>query len=384
MDIHGYCVSELDAVYQAFAELFDDPSERGAAVCVQVGGQTLVDLWAGTRDQQRSLPWCKDTQVNLYSCTKPFAAVALLQLVERGLLQLDRPVADYWPEFAASGKQQVTLRQVLCHVSGLLALRQPLPHATLYDWDFMIECVAAEPLWWAPGSTLSYAPMIYGWVLGELIRRVDGRAPGYYIADEICRPLGLDCHVGVAERDFQRLAFLARGEGWVGDKAAQDLWWVVRNEPDNVATLAFSNPAVSPHLTHQPRWWRMQHPGLNGHGNAHSLAGFYSALLGDQLLGAPLREAFTRPHSAGWDRSLRTPTRFGLGCMLDQADQANATFGLGPQAFGHLGLGGSVGFADPERDLGFGFVTNTMGGFSLMDPRAQRLSRLAGASLAAL
>ncbi|NBF06348.1 serine hydrolase [Pseudomonas sp. Fl5BN2] len=383
MDIHGYCVKEFEPVYQAFAELFDDPRERGAAVCIQVAGQTLVDLWAGTRDSQRSLPWDRDTLVSLYSCGKPFAAVAVLQLVERGLLHLDQPIARYWPEFAASGKQQVTLRQVLCHVSGLPALREVLPAATLYDWDFMIECIAAHPLWWAPGSTLGYAPMIYGWVLGETIRRVDGREPGNYIAEEICTPLGLDFHVGVADQDFQRIAYLSRGEGWVGDAAAQDLWWVMGNEPRNVATLAFSNPSVSPSQTFQPRWWRLQNPGLSGHGNAHGLAGFYSALLGDELLGAPLREEFTRPHSGGWDQSLRTPTRFGLGCMLDQPDQANATFGLGPRAFGHLGLGGSVGFADPQRDLAFGFVTNTMGGFSLMDPRAQRLSRLAGQSLAA-
>ena len=381
MQVQGHFELQFEAVRDAFAALFDDPQERGAALCIQVGGQTVVDLWAGTSDKDASEAWHTDTILNLFSCTKTFTAVTALQLVAEGKLELDTPVARYWPEFAAAGKQAVTLRQLLSHQAGLPALRTLLPAEALYDWQLMVDALAAETPWWEPGTGHGYAAITYGWLIGELLRRADGRGPGESIVARVARPLGLDFHVGLADEEFYRVAHIARGKGNMGDEAAQRLLKVTMREPEALSTRAFTNPPSVLTSTNKPEWRRMQQPAANGHGNARSLAGFYSGLLDGSLLESELLDELTRQHSLGMDKTLLTQTRFGLGCMLDQPDVPNATFGLGSRAFGHPGAGGSVGFADPERDVAFGFAVNTLGPYVLMDPRAQKLVRVLGSCL---
>ena len=381
MQVQGHFELQFEAVRDAFAALFDDPQERGAALCILVGGQTVVDLWAGTSDKDASEAWHTDTILNLFSCTKTFTAVTALQLVAEGKLELDTPVARYWPEFAAAGKQAVTLRQLLSHQAGLPALRTLLPAEALYDWQLMVDALAAETPWWEPGTGHGYAAITYGWLIGELLRRADGRGPGESIVARVARPLGLDFHVGLADEEFYRVAHIARGKGNMGDEAAQRLLKVTMREPEALSTRAFTNPPSVLTSTNKPEWRRMQQPAANGHGNARSLAGFYSGLLDGSLLESELLDELTRQHSLGMDKTLLTQTRFGLGCMLDQPDVPNATFGLGRRAFGHPGAGGSVGFADPERDVAFGFAVNTLGPYVLMDPRAQKLVRVLGSCL---
>ncbi|MCV4281159.1 serine hydrolase domain-containing protein [Pseudomonas capsici] len=375
MQIQGYFELKFEAVREAFAALFDDPQERGAALCIQVGGETVIDLWAGTADKDGAQAWHSDTIVNLFSCTKAFAAVAALQLVDEGKLKLDEPVARLWPEFAAAGKGSITLRQLLCHQAGLPALREQLPATALYEWDTMTAALAAEQPWWTPGQGHGYAAITYGWLVGEMLRRADGRGPGESIVARIAKPLGLDFHVGLADQEFDRVAHVARSKGNMGDEAAQRMLQALMREPESIATKAFTNPPSIMTSTNKPEWRRMQQPAANGHGNARSLAGFYSGLLDGSLLEAELLNEMTREHSVGEDKTLRTSTRFGLGCMLDQPDVPNATYGLGPKAFGHPGAGGSVGFADPDHEVAFGFVTHTLGPYVLMDPRAQKLVR---------
>eukprot|EP00659_Diplonema_papillatum_P013992 gene13992-21405_t len=266
-------MSATYSVREAFAALFDDPQERGAALCIQIGGETVVDLWAGTADKDGAEAWHSDTIANLFSCTKTFTAVTALQLVAEGKLQLDAPVAKYWPEFAAAGKEAITLRHLLCHQAGLPALRETLPAEALYDWQMMVDALAAEAPWWKLGEGHGYAAITYGWLVGELLRRADGRGPGESIVARVARPLGLDFHVGLADED---------------------------------------------------------------------------GLLDGSLLEADMLEELTREHSIGPDKTLLTQTRFGLGCMLDQPHVPNATFGLGPRAFGHPGAG--VSQADTKPD----------------------------------
>ncbi|MDH0747503.1 beta-lactamase family protein [Pseudomonas sp. GD03842] len=381
MQIQGHFELQFETVREAFAALFDDPQERGAALCVQIGGETVLDLWAGTADKDGAEAWHSDTIANLFSCTKTFTAVAALQMVGEGKLDLDQPVSRLWPEFAAAGKQAITLRQLLCHQAGLPAIRNMLPAEALYDWDAMTRALAAEAPWWTPGRGHGYAAITYGWLVGEMIRRADGRGPGESIAARIARPLGLDFHVGLGDEEFHRVAHIARGKGNTGDDAAQRLLQATLREPTSMTARAFTNPPSIMTSTNKPEWRRMQQPAANGHGNARSLAGFYSGLLDGSLLDAELVNELTREHSVGQDKTLLTQTRFGLGCMLDQPSVPNATFGLGGKAFGHPGAGGSVGFADPERDVAFGFVTNTLGPYVLMDPRAQRLVRALGECL---
>lgn len=381
MQIQGYFDLKFEALRDAFAALFEQPQERGAALCVQIGGETVLDLWAGSADKDGEQPWHSDTILNLFSCTKTFTAVTALQLVGEGKLQLDAPVADLWPEFAAAGKGAITLRQLLCHQAGLPALRELLPAEALYDWSTMTAALAAETPWWTPGQGQGYAPITYGWLVGELLRRADGRGPGESIVARTARPLGLDFHVGLADGEFHRVAHIARGKGNMGDAAAQRLLRVMMSEPTAMSTRAFTNPPSIMTSTNKPEWRRMQQPAANGHGNARSLTGFYAGLLDGRLLDAQLLAELTREHGVGEDKTLLTSTRFGLGCMLDQPGVANATYGLGPKAFGHPGAGGSIGFADPERELAFGFVTNNLGPYILMDPRAQRLARCLGECL---
>ncbi|WP_314407716.1 serine hydrolase domain-containing protein [Pseudomonas kuykendallii] len=381
MQIQGYYDLQFEAVKDAFVELFDNPQERGAALCIQIGGETLLDIWAGTADKDGAEAWHSDTILNLFSCTKTLTAVAALQLVGEGKLELDRPVAYYWPEFAAAGKQHVTLRHLLSHAAGLPALHAQLPGEALYDWKAMTDALAAEQPWWTPGEAHGYAPITYGWLVGELLRRVDGRGPGESIVNRVARPLGLDLHVGLADSEFHRVAHMSRAKGNLGDAAAQRLLKCFMSEPNAVSTRAFTNPPSVLTSTNKPEWRRMAQPAANGHGNARSLAGFYSGLLDGRLLEPELIGELTREHRRGEDRTLLTATRFGLGCMLDQPDVANATYGMGPKAFGHPGAGGSIGFADPERDLSFAFVCNSLGPYVLMDPRAQRLARVTAGCL---
>ncbi len=375
VQIQGYFDLRFEAVRDEFAALFEDSQERGAALCVQVGGETVLDLWAGTADKDGQQAWHSDTLLNLFSCTKTYAAVTALQLVGEGKLDLYAPVARLWPEFAAAGKERITLRHLLSHRAGLPAIREPLPAEALYDWDAMTAALAAEQPWWVPGEGHGYAPITYGWLVGELIRRADGRGPGESIVARVARPLGLDFHVGLDDAEFHRVAHIARGKGNLGDAAAQRLLKCMMSEPTALSTRAFTNPPSIMTSTNKPEWRRMQQPAANGHGNARSLAGFYAGLLDGSLLESALLAELTREHSLGDDRTLLTQTRFGLGCMLEQPDVPNATYGMGRLAFGHPGAGGSIGFADPERDVAFGFVTNTLGPYVLMDPRAQHLAR---------
>lgn len=376
MQIQGYFDLKFEALKDAFAALFEEPQERGMALCVQVGGETVLDLWAGVADKDGQQPWHSDTILNLFSCTKTFTAVTVLQLVGEGKLELDAPVARYWPEFAAAGKDKITLRHLLSHQAGLPALRQMLPAEALYDWQTMTTALAAEQPWWALGEGHGYAPITYGWLVGEVLRRVEERGPGESIVARTAKPLGLDFHVGLADEEFDRVAIISRGKGNFGDAASQRLFMTMMSEPAGMSARAFTNPPSIMTSTNKPEWRRMQQPAANGHGNARSLAGFYSGLLNGQLLESELLAEMTREHAVGDDKTLLTATRFGLGCMLDQPEVGNATYGMGPRAFGHPGAGGSIGFADPERDVAFGFVTNNLGPFVLMDPRAQKLARL--------
>ena len=381
MQVQGYFDLKFEKVRDAFAEQLQDPQQRGAALCVQVGGETVLDLWGGYTDRHQQDAWHTDTLVNVFSATKPFAAVAVLQLVQEGKLSLDTPVAELWPEFAQNGKDAITLRMLLSHRAGVTALAEALPAESLYNWQTMTQALAAQAPWWEPNTAHGYAPISYGWLIGELIARVENQEPGKAIIERTAKPLGLDFHIGLAESEFARVTDVTRGK-WQGDEAAMRLGTTMLSQPKSMSTLSFNNPPSVMTSTNKAEWRKMSQPAANGHGNARSLAGFYTGLLNGQLLDSALLEQLRQEHALGMDNTLLTQTRFGLGVMLDQPKVANATYGLGAKAFGHPGAGGCIGFADPEREVAFGYVTNTLGPYVLMDPRAQRLSRLIGDCLA--
>lgn len=361
-------------VVQMLQDMLQQPEQRGAALCVYQHGQRVIDVWAGAVDRAGRQPWQEDTLVNVFSSGKPVLAVVVLQLVAEGRLQLDAPVSSYWPEFAQAGKQAITLRQLLSHRSGLSAIGEPLPPAALFDWQRMVQALEQQQPWWTPGKAHGYAPMTYGWLLGELVRRVDGCMPGAAIAQRIAGPLGLEFYVGLGEAQLKRVSDVSRIKNAQGDEVAQRLYARML-QTKTLTGKAFANPPSMMTSSNKPEWRTMQQPAANAHADARALAGFYNGLLQGRLLPGDLLNEVQREHSSGMDRTLLAETRFGLGCMLEQQGKPYASYGLGMRAFGHPGAGGTLGCADPEHGLAVGFVTNSMDAYVMMDRRAQALNR---------
>ncbi len=383
--IRGSCDPRFERVRETFQENFVKRSEVGAAVAVTAGGQTVVDLWGGYADQDGTRPWERDTLVNVYSTTKGVTALCGLKLVEQGRLDLDAPVARYWPEFEAAGKASIPVRWLFSHRAGLAALRAPLPLDAMYDWETMCRALAAETPWWTPGESHGYHALTFGWLVGELVRRVDGRSLGTYLREEIAGPLAAEFHVGLPRREHPRVAEM----GPLPDVSRFDgpsLPGLAMGDPESLPARAFVNPSTLASGVNAPEWREAEIPGANGHGTARGVARIYAALACGSLDGVtPLSpgavERCRREESAGPDRVLGVSTRFGLGFMLSQ-QQPGGAFGPNPGAFGHVGAGGSVGFADPEAQVGFAYVMNHMGPHILVDPRAEALMDAVYASLA--
>ena len=383
IEIDGSCDARFERVREVFAENFRLRDEVGAAVAVAIDGRLVVDLWGGHHDRERKRAWERDTLVNVYSTTKGVTALAAHRLVDEGRLDLDAPVASYWPEFAQAGKGTIPVRFLLSHRAGLPAVRKLLPNEALYDWNAMVESLAAEAPWWEPGAKHGYHAVTFGWLVGEVVRRIVGKSLGSYVRDAFAKPLDLDLHVGLAEREHARVADILQPPAPDPSGEAAQLFARALADPEGVTARAFMNPpsmALGPNV---PAWRSAEIPGANGHATARALATLYGrAALGDAG-GVLSREAILRcrgEQSHGADLVLGVPTRFGLGFMLRQGSHEGGRC-LGAGAFGHPGAGGSLAFADPERRLGFGYVMNRMGPRILLDDRAIALVEAANACL---
>jgi len=366
--IDGRCEARFEAVRDAFRCNFAEHGEIGAAVCVWIDGRVVVDLWGGHLDAAWTRPWRPDTLVAVFSVGKPFAALAAHRLVERGALDLDASVARYWPGFEACGKGSVTIRQLLCHRAGLPAIRQTLPDDAMLDWNAMTTALANERPWWPPGSRHGYHVNTFGYLIGEVVRRITGRSIGTIIREEIAGPLGADFRVGTPAHEDARAAEFVWGEVppmFESEPASNELL-MIRN--------AYANPPGLSGIgwTNRREWRAAEMPSTNGHATARGVARIYAALAaggeigGVRIIGTDtLREAVAE-HSAGEDAVLQRPSRFGLGFQLtrthpDQKAGGYLPWGPNPGAFGHVGAGGSVGFADPQAKVAFGYVMNAMG-----------------------
>ncbi|MCW5890975.1 MAG: beta-lactamase family protein [bacterium] len=387
-EIHGTCDPRFAAVRDAFAANFTDQDEIGAAVAVVADGRLVVDLWAGWADPGRTRPWQRDTIANVYSCTKGMTALCLHRLVETGRVDLDAPVARYWPEFAQGDKGRIPVRWLLSHRAGLAAVKPMLPESALYDWNAMTTALAAETPWWEPGSTHGYHAVTFGWLVGEVVKRVSGRSLGTFFRDEVAGPLGLDFHIGLDESHHGRAADLTMIPMPPPEFEGPRLAAVIMSDPEGVAARAFMNPISLAHGPNLPAWRSAEIPGANGHAGARDLARAYGVLArggeqdGVRLAGRETIDAMRTEQSVGPDLVLGVSTRFGLGFMLPQ-DAPDTRFGPGTGSFGHPGAGGHLGFADPEAGVGFGYVMNRLGPHILVDPRATRLANAAYETLGA-
>lgn len=347
----------------------NDPGDLGAALCIIVDGAVVFDGWHGWADRAKTQPWQRYTLVNAYSTMKPVAAVLALQLVAEGLLDLDEPLVRIWPEFAASGKGDVTLRHVLTHQAGLPGARAVLADDALYDWHQMTTALAESEPWWPPGTAHGYHVNTFGFLAGEPVRRLRSMPYSDALRTFVAEPHGLDMWVGVPDAEHPRIAEVETGLDSPG-LDPRDLW----PGPDEQATLlrhTYVNPrgASGIGVVNTAEWRRAMVPSTNGHATARGLAGFYAALLAGQLLPADLLSEATSIQADGDDRVLGRPLRLGLGFTLHSDTRS---VGLTPSAYGHFGYGGSLGFADPTTGVAFAYLINRPGD-RWLNPRTRRI-----------
>lgn len=372
--IDGQCDRRFGKVKDVLAASLARGEENGAALAVTIDGETVIDLWGGAADEEGTRPWQRDTIANIYSTTKGVVAICAHRLVEEGRLDLDAPVARYWPEFAQGGKETIPVRWLLDHRAGLAGVRAPLDPQALYDWGAMTAALAAQAPLWEPGTRHGYHAVTFGWLVGEVIRRITGKSVGACVRDELATPLGLDLWIGLPESEDRRCADLS-APPMIPVPGEPSLLEVILRDPSSVTALAFTNPPslMMPGTVNSRAWRGAEIPGANGHATARALARLYGAIArggdvdGVHVLGAEASRRAACEQVYGEDLVLQVPTRFGLGFMLPHPA---ASFGPNKGAFGHPGAGGSLAFADPDARLGFGYVMNRMGPRILLDPRA--------------
>jgi CubicO group peptidase (beta-lactamase class C family) len=382
--INGECDQRFDRVKRAFTENFAQRGEVGASVAISLDGRPVVDLWGGHLDHVATKPWQRDNIVNVWSTTKGLTAICAHRLAGEGRLDFDAPVAKYWPEFAAGGKAAVPVSYLLNHKAGLAAIRAPLRNEDLFSWEVVTRELARQEPWWTPGTKHGYHAITFGWLVGEVVRRISGKSLGTYFRDEIAGPLGMDAYIGFDASLDPRVAEIfpvpppAPGQ----PNPMADLV----KDPNSVSAKALLNPpnTMLPTTTNSRAWRAAEIPGANGHANARALARVYGALArGGEVDGvrvvntAALPRCYTE-QSKGTDAVLGFTTRFSLGFMMSLP---GSQLGPNPRSFGHPGAGGSLGFADPDTKVGFGYAMNQMGSGMLLDVRAAALIDALYASL---
>ncbi|MEU2584152.1 serine hydrolase domain-containing protein [Streptomyces avermitilis] len=373
--IQGRCDERFAAVREAFEGNFRERGELGAAVTVTLGGETVVDLWGGWADAARTRPWERETLVNVWSTSKGPTSLCAHILADRGLLDFDAPVAAYWPEFAAAGKGSVLVRHLLSHRAGLAGLREPHSVEQLYDWELTAQRLAAQEPWWEPGTRSGYHALTFGFLVGEVVRRVSGLLPGALLEREVTGPLAIDFAIGLPEKEADRAAELVHPRAAATSEQAE-----VFSQLAPVALAALLNPVVGATEGNTERWRAAEIPAANGHGTARAVAALYGIFAGrGSWDGRPILspEAAERVREGqGSCRDLvlgagfESETEIGLGLWLSGP---NGSYGPNPKAFGHDGFGGSCGLADPEAGVSLGYVMNRMGPHIADDPRKMAL-----------
>jgi len=370
--VSGDVAPGFEGVARAFEENFATRGEVGAAFAAYRDGKVVVDLWGGRTDHESPTPWRRDTLILVFSGTKGMVALCLLLLIERGLLDLGAPMSHYWPELGAHGKSRLLVSHVVSHRSGLPGVQVPLSEEDLFDWGRMVSLLEAQVPYWEPGERVCYHPMTYGWLCGELLRRIDGRSIGRFFAEEVAAPLGLDAWIGLPEELEPRVATI--GMRMQAAPSPEHL----RAQEDPLAASVWENPPArdyQPMLVNTTAFRTAEFPGANAIVDARSMARLYGCLAsGGSLDGVRLLSSETvalgrRCLSRGRDALLGDPPAFGVGFALQTEVML-----LGPvdDAFGHGGAGGSIHGAWPDQGVGFSYAMNDLRN-PKPDPRAQAL-----------
>jgi CubicO group peptidase (beta-lactamase class C family) len=357
VDVAGTCDERFDAVRRQLQQNVDSGEELGASIVLDLDGEIAVDIWGGYADSGRTRPWERDTITNVWSSTKTVTSLAALMLVDRGELDVDVPVARYWPEFAAAGKQDVLVRHLLSHTSGVSGLDQPAVVEDLYDWDKSTSRFAAQAPWWEPGTASGYHALNFGHLIGEVLRRITGKTLKQFVAEEIAGPLGADFQIGAAESDWDRISSVIPPPPLPFDLEAMGM--------DSPAVKTFTGPWADASNANTAAWRQADIGAANGHGNARSVARILSvisrggAVDGIRLLRPETIELIFREQSNGVDLVLGVPFRFGLGYGLPLPvtlpyvpDEKICFWG---------GWGGSVIIMDVGRRMTISYMMNKMG-----------------------
>ena len=359
----GFTQDRFAAAKAAFEANFENGSDIGASFCATVNGETVVDLWGGYADPEKTRPWEKDTIVNVYSTTKTITALTALLIADRGELDFDAPVAKYWPEFAANGKSGVKVSHLMSHAAGLSGWKEPITTKDLYDWEKMTSLLAAQAPLWEPGTKSGYHAITQGYLVGEVVRRITGKSLGTVFREEIAGPLGADFWIGLPASEDARVAELIPPPpgGAIGDM-----------ELDEIGKITFNNPGVDVSETRTRAWRGAEIPAAGGTGNARSIAEIHAILANGGVAKGKrfMSEAGCRKalelQIEGDDLIFKAPARFGMGFGLPgamiQLPNPNTIF------WG--GYGGSLIVIDMDAHTTFAYAMNKMGAGTVGDARA--------------
>ena len=350
-DVQGTWDKKFEGVATTLSRNLDAGAEVGASVAVMVGGEPVVDIWGGFVDEGKTRPWERDTIVNVWSTTKTMTFLCALMLADRGQLDFHAPVADYWPEFAAAGKQGVEVRHLMAHTAGLPGWTEPLETEDLADWENCTSLLAAQEPWWEPGTASGYHAVTQGFLIGEVVRRITGKSIGTWFADEVAGPLGADFHIGLPATEDYRVAPVI-------PPPPVDLEAMA---PSDIALRALSNPVLDATWTYNEWWRRAEIPAANGQGNARSVATVQSIIAGRgeargvRLLSEEGCDTIFEEQADGKDLVLGIPMRFGMGYGLN-----SETMPLGPRTCFWGGYGGSLIIMDQEAGITVAYMMNRM------------------------
>lgn len=376
--IEGKVDDAFAPVRRALEQSFAERGEVGAAVAVFLDGKPVVDIWGGLANPRAGTAWTRETAVLAFSSTKGATSLAAHILAARGNLDLDLPVARVWPELAGAGKEAITLRHALSHRAGLPAIDEPLPVEAAYDWARMTAALEGQAPHWEPGTAHGYHPFTFGWIVGEVVRRVSGRSIGTFIRDEIAGPLALELWVGLPEEHEPRVARILPPPP--PDRMTPFLGAILT--PTTLTARSFLNPMTffAPGCVNSRAMRAAEIPAANGVATARGLAALYAGIIEGGRGGRPEivpRETVREMGavvSEGDDLVLLQPTRFSAGYMKTmETTEGTAWFGPSPEAFGHSGAGGSFGMADPVARVAIGYVMNQMGSGALLNERGQAI-----------
>ena len=356
-DIQGVCADRFGAVRTALERNLDSGEELGASLVLDIDGDIVIDMWGGFADQARTIPWTEHTITNVWSSTKTVTSLAALMLADRGELDVDAPVAKYWPEFGARDKQDILVRQLMSHSSGVSGLDQPARVEDLYDWTGSTSRMAGQAPWWEPGTASGYHALNYGHLVGEVVRRISGKTLKQFVADEIAGPLGADFQIGAAESDWGRIADVVPPPPLPFDLAALG--------PDSPAVRTLTGPVAAAEEANTPGWRRADIGAANGHGNARSVARVMSVVArggqvdGVRLLGGDTIDLIFREQLNGIDLVLGLPLRWGIGYGLPRLDILPWIPDEKICYWG--GWGGSMIVMDVGRRMTISYMMNKMG-----------------------